>query len=479
MKQKKVLAVLLSLAMVVSMMPGMAFAANDASEHWAQSAFDEWAENGVLSGDENGNANLDNSMTRGELAQVLAEAFGYETTASNQFTDLNGQWYQSAILKCVAADVMSGYGDGTVGGDDPITREQSIVMLARALKIEPMTTGGTAFADSADVSSWALPYLNAMSARGIVNGNPDGTVDPLAAVSRGAVVVMLNNAVTTYINAGGTYAAADVDATGTIVIATAEDVVIEGVKAGDIIVAQGAANGSVTLNDTTADNVIVSAANGEVTVGKGSAVENVIVEEGAEDAALTVAGTVENISVKAPDTSIQAQSTAEIGTIAVEETADGTSVNVANGATIDTLSTDGADITATGNTSAIKNQETANGGTINAPATRPSSGGGGGSHGGGNDNPSTTNPDTTTTPGGGDTPTTPGGGDTPTTPGGGDTPTTPGGGDTPTTPEGGDTPTTPEGGDTPTTPEGGNTPTTSDNQGNASEGGANNTTTSV
>ena len=468
MKQKKVLAVLLSLAMVVSMMPGMAFAANDASEHWAQSAFDEWAENGVLSGDENGNANLDNSMTRGELAQVLAEAFGYETTASNQFTDLNGQWYQSAILKCVAADVMSGYGDGTVGGDDPITREQSIVMLARALKIEPMTTGGTAFADSADVSSWALPYLNAMSARGIVNGNPDGTVDPLADVSRGAVVVMLNNAVTTYINAGGTYAAADVDATGTIVIATAEDVVIEGVKAGDIIVAQGAANGSVTLNDTTADNVIVSAANGEVTVGKGSAVENVTVEEGAEDAALTVAGTVENISVKAPDTSIQAQSTAEIGTIAVEETADGTSVNVANGATIDTLSTDGADITATGNTSAIKNQETANGGTINAPATRPSSGGG--SHGGGNDNPSTTNPDTTTTPGGGDTPTTPGGGDTPTTPGGGDTPTTPGGGDTPTTPEGGDTPTTPEGGNTPTTP---------DNQGNASEGGANNTTTSV
>ena len=471
MKQKKVLAVLLSLAMVVSMMPGMVFAANDASEHWAQGAFDEWAENGVLSGDENGNANLDNSMTRGELAQVLAEAFGYETTASNQFTDLNGQWYQSAILKCVAADVMSGYGDGTVGGDDPITREQSIVMLARALKIEPMTTGGTAFADGADVSSWALPYLNAMSARGIVNGNPDGTVDPLAAVSRGAVVVMLNNAVTTYINAGGTYAAADVDATGTIVIATAEDVVIEGVKAGDIIVAQGAANGSVTLNDTTADNVIVSAANGEVTVGKGSAVENVIVEEGAEDAALTVAGTVENISVKAPDTSIQAQSTAEIGTIAVEETADGTSVNVANGATIDTLSTDGADVTATGNTSAIKNQETANGGTINAPATRPSSGGGGGgSHGGGNDNPSTTNPDTTTTPGGGDTPTTPGGGDTPTTPGGGDTPTTPGGGDTPTTPEGGDTPTTPEGGNTPTTP---------DNQGNASEGGANNTTTSV
>lgn len=343
MNKKKVLAVFLSVTMVISIMSPMVFAAGDTAGHWAENAYNVWQDNGVLSGDQNGNANLDNPMTRGELAQVLVKTMGYKTAAANEFTDLNGQWYEDAILKCVAAGVISGYGNGTVGGDDPITREQSIVMLARALMIEPMATGGTAFADGSEVSSWALPYLNAMSAAGIVNGNPDGTVDPLADVSRGAVVVMLDNAVTTYVKAAGTYTNPDAD--GIIVIATSEEVIIDGAEAGTVIVAPGAENGKITLQNTTAWKVILSAAGADVSIDKASSVD----------------------SVK------------------VEATADGIKINVAGGATIGTLNVDGCDITVTGDLDAIENQNVTNGGAINetADTTRPGGGGGSSSSGGG------------------------------------------------------------------------------------------------
>ena len=63
--KKRALAILLSLAMVFTMTPAAFAASGSDSDHWAKGSFDRWADYGVLKGDENGNANLDNNMTRG------------------------------------------------------------------------------------------------------------------------------------------------------------------------------------------------------------------------------------------------------------------------------------------------------------------------------------------------------------------------------------------------------------------------------
>ena len=71
-RRRQAIAVFLSLAMVFTLTPWTFAASGEDSSHWAKGSFDRWAGYGVLKGDENGNANLDANMTRGEFAQTLS-----------------------------------------------------------------------------------------------------------------------------------------------------------------------------------------------------------------------------------------------------------------------------------------------------------------------------------------------------------------------------------------------------------------------
>ena len=96
---KKLLAILLSAALLVSTLPG-AFAAgyDDTAGHWAQEQIDSFSQLGLIKG-YNGAFRPDDSITRGEMAVILDRMMDYQTAADNRFTDLDDNFYTDAILK--------------------------------------------------------------------------------------------------------------------------------------------------------------------------------------------------------------------------------------------------------------------------------------------------------------------------------------------------------------------------------------------
>lgn len=119
------------------------------------------------------------------------------------FTDVaQGTWYTEAVRWAAGQGIVEGYGDGTFGPNDPITREQMAVMLYRYVQ-----NGGGGFtgrwafpldyADADQVSDWAYEALCWMTMYGIIQGTGDGsTLSPGAGASRVEAAVMLQRFLT-------------------------------------------------------------------------------------------------------------------------------------------------------------------------------------------------------------------------------------------------------------------------------------------
>ena len=131
---KKILCLLLSFAMIFAATP--AFAETDIPvEISVMQQF------GYVQGDENGNLNLKDSITRAEFSAILvrvldANNIGYSTQV---FEDVPlTHWGANYIAACYSLGIINGYGDGKFGPEDIVTYEQAVKMVVCALGYEPM-----------------------------------------------------------------------------------------------------------------------------------------------------------------------------------------------------------------------------------------------------------------------------------------------------------------------------------------------------
>lgn len=246
---------------------------NDTQGHWAEEIIDRWGGYGVVQGDQNGNFNPDQPITRGSMATVMVNLLGLsEKPAENPYGDLNGsEWYADAVLKCTAAGVMQGDGSNCNAGAN-ITRQEATVMFARALGVEEDASPDLSrFSDGGDVAAWAAGAVSAMADRGIITGAGDGRVQPTRNIDRASTMAILDKAISTYIVSSGSYEAKD---SGITLVRTG-GVTISG-SAQDILIAPGAAGGTVTLDDVSVSGIITINADG-VTLSGTASVDEVVV----------------------------------------------------------------------------------------------------------------------------------------------------------------------------------------------------------
>ncbi|MEG0441869.1 MAG: S-layer homology domain-containing protein, partial [Oscillospiraceae bacterium] len=181
------------------------------------------------------------------LATILTNLLGLTAKAENTYSDLRPEaWYADAVLKCTAAGIMKG--DGTSARPEAnISRQESMVMLARALGIQPAkTTDLTAFTDADTVATWAAPYVTAMTEAQIVGGVAEGVLAPAGNMNRASVVTILDKAVSDYIATAGIYD--KLVGTGIVIVAVPEVVLKGNTITGSLLVTEGVGSGSVTLN---------------------------------------------------------------------------------------------------------------------------------------------------------------------------------------------------------------------------------------
>ena len=120
------------------------------------------------------------NITRSEfaaLAVALYEAVaGREITGRMQFSDTS----DINVQKAGYLGVVTGVGDDNFNPGGRLTREQAAVMLSRLANAvgQPLALSAPAFADNADISSWAIDAVGQMQATGIMGGVGDNRFAP-------------------------------------------------------------------------------------------------------------------------------------------------------------------------------------------------------------------------------------------------------------------------------------------------------------
>ena len=168
----------------------------DVSEDgWYYEAVRFVQEQGLMNGIGNGNFAPNAQLSRAQLAQILFNNEGrpgvnYLLT----FPDVVGEaWYIEAVRWAASQGIVGGYGDGTFGPDDPITREQLAVMLWRYSGNPAATNKELHFNDTDEISGFALDALRWAVENGILNGYGDGWLGPQGQATRAQVAQMLKN----------------------------------------------------------------------------------------------------------------------------------------------------------------------------------------------------------------------------------------------------------------------------------------------
>lgn len=367
MRKHKLLAVLLALAMTISLLPTAAAAESgyrDTDGHWAETAIDRWSGYGIIQGND-GAFNPNGALTRAHMAAILTRLLGLPAADSAGFTDVDeGAWYAEYINRCAAAGIMLGAG-GKASPNALITRQQAMVMLARALGIQPVKNPDlSAYKDGGAVSEYARGYVAAMIEAGIVGGVSADTLGCGSNITRAATVTILDRAITTYANRPDSRVEA---VSGGIVLVAADGVELTG-SADSVLVTQGAADGTVTLDGVTADSVLVLAENSTVVLDGNSKAETVTVSETAEGAEVVVEedAKVTTVVTEAPESKVSVSG--RVGDVVTAESAREAAVEVAKGGRVEEITAAGekTDIAVSGKVENVTVEESAEDTTVEA-----------------------------------------------------------------------------------------------------------------
>ncbi|SHI12566.1 parallel beta-helix repeat (two copies) [Sporobacter termitidis DSM 10068] len=273
--KRKILCIILSLVFVLSLLPATGLAAyTDTQNSWAQAAIEKWSGLGIIQGSD-GKFRPDDPITRGEMAVIVDRLMKFQTKAQNNFTDLKQDYYTDAVLKANAVGIITGYG-GLIRPLDNITREESAVMLGRAFGLSE-STAASSFTDGASISSWAQGYVNAMAARGFIQGN-QGAFDPKSPITRAGVITILDNAIKGYYTEAKEYTGS---VSGVAIVNTPGVVLKDMTITGDLIIAEGVGSGDVTLTNVnvTGNTIVRGGGANSIHIQGTSQIKNLILEK--------------------------------------------------------------------------------------------------------------------------------------------------------------------------------------------------------
>ena len=205
MKKQRIMSLLLSLAMVFSLLPAGASAVNvktfeDVSKDaWYYDYVKYVADKEYFVGTSKTTFSPEMPMTRAMFVTVLAAVEKVKVNNNvSPFADVPANtWYSGAVAWAAEKGVVAGVGDNKFAPDASITREQMAVMMNAYIK----WTGNDhkekskveSFKDADKISSWAKDAVEACRNWGLVAGMPDGNFWPANTASRAEVATVIKN----------------------------------------------------------------------------------------------------------------------------------------------------------------------------------------------------------------------------------------------------------------------------------------------
>lgn len=168
----------------------------DIKGHWAQSIIEDLYSKGVVKGVSDTEFKPDDIVTRAEFIALAVNALALEPGNDTVvFSDVSeDDWFASVVKTAASLGIVSG-SNGAFRPNDAISREEAAKICCTLMKYIGYEESGTqikTFSDAADISSWAVDYVDKACAAGIMQGDADGGFRPLGTATRAESAVVVS-----------------------------------------------------------------------------------------------------------------------------------------------------------------------------------------------------------------------------------------------------------------------------------------------
>jgi len=128
--------------------------------HWAAGVIQAVTESGLFKGYEDNTFRPDESITRAELAVVIAKYLKLEEVRPFEihYSDIEGHWAVNLIEEVTRYNIIEGYEDGTYRPDEKIKRSETVTLINKMLYRGPLKADMSSFAD-VGVNHWAFGHI--------------------------------------------------------------------------------------------------------------------------------------------------------------------------------------------------------------------------------------------------------------------------------------------------------------------------------
>lgn len=176
---------------------------DDVKTHWGRTDVNNIAARLDLAGTGDNKFSPDRGVTRSELSEIVVLGLGLmrQDAPYNGFPDVpSSAWYRDSVAIAAEFDIVRGYNDGNFYGDQLITREQGIAMIARAYNLvdpqaalseDQIASALANYKDAASVSAWARAEVAVMVQAGIVEGDGPSLLSPQSSMTRVEVTALV------------------------------------------------------------------------------------------------------------------------------------------------------------------------------------------------------------------------------------------------------------------------------------------------
>ena len=136
-----------------------------------------------------------NDITRGQFSVMIARALELKPSSdTSKFQDVNGKWYADQVQALYETGIITGFADGTFGGEKKLTRQQAAAMIVRMLeymKVDTTPKENIAFADMDRISDYARDAVLYLASHDVLNSGEETKFNPQNNLTRAQMAKIL------------------------------------------------------------------------------------------------------------------------------------------------------------------------------------------------------------------------------------------------------------------------------------------------
>jgi pectate lyase len=162
----------------------------DTEKHWAGKDINRLVELGAISGYVDGTFRPDSSISRAEFLKIVVLALNLKASGTKTFPDMEQHWAKQYVSIAGMLGIVNGTGENMFKPDESLTRQEMAVILARAGGLQAGSVNPE-YKDHDQVADWALGMIGVLAEAGILQGYPDGSFQPKEPATRAQAAAVI------------------------------------------------------------------------------------------------------------------------------------------------------------------------------------------------------------------------------------------------------------------------------------------------